>query len=142
MAEHIERKRTAVENAGPRGPFKNAHLAGTVHPVTGVPFNADGYAVFDGIAEVELPSDLIGPTVTDTAQMQYATRVLRNQLSIPGVADQFTPAQLDAIQAGSEKIPGLTWHHREDGVTLELVDEATHARTGHAGGREVTGGRP
>ena len=35
---------------------------------------------------------------------------------------------------------GYTWHHNEQPGVLQLVDEETHAETGHTGGREILGG--
>jgi DNase/tRNase domain of colicin-like bacteriocin len=60
----------------------------------------------------------------------------------PALKKNFTKEQLDAIARGDERIPGYTWHHNEDGVTLQLVDSETHRFTGHSGGRQLTGGRP
>src|SRR5258706_15210463 len=35
----------------PPQPIRNAALAGKPHPVTGIPFNADGYPDFSGVAK-------------------------------------------------------------------------------------------
>ncbi|WP_395146249.1 HNH endonuclease [Armatimonas sp.] len=43
---------------------------------------------------------------------------------------------------GNAKVPGFTWHHHKNGVRLQLVDRWEHSKTGHAGGRFKTGGRP
>jgi len=37
--------------------------------------------------------------------------------------------------AGLESTPeGFTWHHVEDGTTMQLVPSDIHAATGHTGG--------
>lgn len=47
-----------------------------------------------------------------TAEMKLATLDLKSKIE-SGVIDknQFTPQQLAAINAGSDKIPNYTWHH-------------------------------
>ncbi|MGZ3457060.1 MAG: HNH endonuclease [Archangium sp.] len=122
---------------------KNEHLAGQKHPVTGVPFNDNGYPVFEPIVEITIPEELRGPEVSDDRQFADASRQLREKLERrPTLKSTFTPEQLEAIKNGWPRIPGLTWHHHEDGMTLQLVDRDTHVRTGHSGGRETSGGRP
>ena len=119
------------------------NLAGQAHPVTGVRFNQEGFPEFQSIHETTIPEQLRGPAVSDDAQFRQATRDLREAVRAnPELRQNFTDAQLKAIEAGRPRIPGLTWHHAEDGVTLELVDRPTHTGTGHAGGRAATGGRP
>jgi RHS repeat-associated protein len=127
----------------PLGLHKNEHLAGDEHPKTGVPFNASGYPEFDSLFDVTLPKSMIGPTITDDAQMKFATKELAAAIEEdPGLKARFTKAQLEDIGNGEARIAGLTWHHNEDGETMQLVDRETHAKTGHAGGRCNTGGRP
>jgi hypothetical protein len=122
---------------------RNGRLAGGEHPKTGVPFNEKGYPVFDSAYDVDLPEDLQGPDVSDNTQFKYATGQLKQEIADnPAMADQFTPEQLEQINNDSPKIDGYTWHHNENGVTLQMVDQDTHALTGHDGGRALTGGRP
>src|SRR5690242_781297 len=40
---------------------KNEHLAGKMHPVTGIPYSDNGYPVFESIADVTIPEELRGP---------------------------------------------------------------------------------
>ena len=121
---------------------KNEHLAGQRHPVTGVLFKENGYPAFEPIIEVTIPEELRSPEVSDARQFADATRQLQEILEIrPEAVPSLTPEQLEAIEKGWPRIPGLTWHHHEDGLTLQLVDRDTHARTGHSGGREASGGR-
>ncbi len=122
---------------------RNRHLAGKEHPKTGVPFNEKGYPIFDSAYDVDLPDNLRRSDVTDTAQFKYATQQLKQEIADnPAMADQFTQEQLDQINSDSPKIDGYTWHHNENGVTLQMVDQTTHALTGHDGGRAHTGGGP
>ena len=123
--------------------IRNQHLAGSTHPRTGVPFNAQGFPVFSSVHDVTLPASLIGPSVSDTQQFSYATNQLKNYLEAnPALKANFTPQQLQNIENGGAYINDYTWHHHEDGVRLQLVDREIHRRTGHSGGRQQTGGCP
>jgi hypothetical protein len=113
-----------------------------VHETTGVPFE-DGFPVFESLFDFRMPDELIGPDVSDETQMRAATRALREWLEDhPRLKRRFSADQLAAITSGKARIPGRTWHHHEDGETLQLVDRAAHRGTGHRGGRAETGGRP
>ncbi|TWT29630.1 HNH endonuclease [Blastopirellula retiformator] len=122
--------------------IKNGHLAGKTHPVTGVPFDQDGFPVFQSNGNATLPKDLIGSKISDTKQFQEATRQLWDQIKDnPARQRLFTTEQLQQIKRGKAKISNFTWHHHQDGKTMQLVDEWTHSKTGHSGGRQTTGGR-
>lgn len=111
----------------------------------GIPYDNNGFPIFDSLHDFTLPSDLRGATITDDAQMRAATRNLREALANdPNLAEKLglTDAQKQAIKSGLARIPDLTWHHNQDGVTLELVNRAQHRGTPHSGGRQMTGGRP
>jgi len=98
---------TLTTGGGPR----NGHLAGTDHPTTGVPFDAQGYPDFKaaGLVKVEVK-------ITQTG-------------SRPGDIRAANKA------AGFEKTPeDYTWHHHQDGTTMQLVPNTIHLQTGHTGG--------
>lgn len=103
--------------APPRGgasvdvPIRNAHLAGKRHPVTGVPFDADGYPDFGaaGAVKAEVKIPYTGSRAGDFAAANKA--------------------------AGLRETPkGMTWHHHQDRTTMQLVPTDIHAKTGHTGG--------
>jgi hypothetical protein len=92
-------------------PIRNAHLASKKHPVTGIPFDAEGYPDFSaaGVVKVEVKISYTGSRPGDFAAANKA--------------------------AGFNQTPkGMTWHHHQDGVTMQLVPTEVHARTGHTGG--------
>jgi hypothetical protein len=81
--------------------------------------------------------------VTEHSQFRESSRRLWESIKdSPSEKGKFTAEQLRAIERGDSKIPGYTWHHHQDGKTMQLVDEVDHALTGHSGGRQLTGGRP
>lgn len=84
---------------------RNGSLA--VHPKTGVPFKG-GFPDFSSVA-------------THTVSIKQTG----------GVSD-FAAANLAA--GLSETPKGSTWHHVEDGTTMQLVPTDIHAKTGHSGG--------
>jgi hypothetical protein len=92
-------------------PIRNAHLAGKRHPVTGVPFDANGYPDFKaaGVVKAEVKITYTGSRARDFAAANAA--------------------------AGLGETPkGMTWHHHQDRTTMQLVPTETHAKTGHTGG--------
>jgi hypothetical protein len=90
---------------------RNAHLAGKKHPKTGVPFDLDGYPDFKaaGVVTAEVK---ITPTGSRAGDFRTANGA-----------------------AGLDRTPeGYTWHHHQDGTTMQLVPRQIHADTGHTGG--------
>ncbi len=95
------------------GGYRNGHLAGKTHPVSGVPFDSDGFPDFsnnlfaDGINDV-----MIVPTSNRTSDFAAANRA-----------------------AGYSETPeGFTWHHHQDFGRMQLVEYEVHRQTGHTGG--------
>lgn len=125
----------------PNDTIINERLAGGVHN-SGVPFDAEGYPVFQSEHNFTIPEEMRGPATPDDNQFVVATAHLRRQLQLnPALRSHFTPAQLVDIEAVSPRIRGLTWHHHQDRETLQLIDSVTHRRAGHSGGRARSGGR-
>jgi hypothetical protein len=88
---------------------RNSSLAGTTHPVTGIPFNAHGFPDFSSVAK-----ETVKIVYTGTREGDY---------------------EAANLAAGLEETPeGYTWHHVEDGTTMQLVPTDIHTATGHTGG--------
>ena len=92
-----------------------SRLAGQNHPVTGIPFDADGYPDFSGVATKTVEIRQAGNYTTDFADANAAA----------GLAE--TPK-------------GYTWHHHQNGTTMQLVPTSIHRATGHTGGVASGGG--
>ena len=90
---------------------RNAHLAGGTHPKTGVPFDADGYPDFRaaGLVEKEFKITYTGSRRGDFREANRKAKLKR------------TPDD-------------MTWHHHQDGTTMQLVPKDVHRGTGHTGG--------
>jgi len=104
--DSFERLKDATEQTNyPR----NYHLAGGVHPVSGIPFDAQGFPDFSKISMRTVKINQTG--------RRGADNILANKA------------------AGYVSTPvGYTWHHHQDGTTMQLVPTAVHVITGHSGG--------
>lgn len=79
-----------------------------------------------------------------TAEMKLATLDLKSKIE-SGVIDknQFTPQQLAAINAGSDKIPNYTWHHNAQSApnNFQLLPTEIHNAINHIGEGSLSGGK-
>ncbi len=91
----------------------NGSLANGIHPVTGVPFDKNGYPIFsDYLYKKGLNDVLIQPTNSRANDFRAANQA-----------------------AGYTTTPkGYTWHHHQNTGRMQLVESAVHAKTGHTGG--------
>ncbi len=85
---------------------RNGHLL--VHPKTGIPFR-NGFPDFSSVATHTVSITQTGVNKTDFAAANLAAGI------------KSTPVD-------------FTWHHVEDGTTMQLVPSDIHAKTGHSGG--------
>jgi len=88
--------------------IRNRQLAGKVHPKTGIPFDKNGYPDFSKVATHTVKIKQKGSYTTDFTKANQKAGV------------KSTP-------------PGYTWHHHQDGKTMQLVPTAIHRQTGHTG---------
>jgi hypothetical protein len=96
---------------GTRGAPRNAQLAGKTHPRTGVPFDTSGYPDFKAAGAVKTEVK-ITPTGSRSGDFRAANQA-----------------------AGFAKTPeGYSWHHHQNGTTMQLVPTDIHRATGHTGG--------
>lgn len=113
-------------------------LKNDVHPVTGVPYDKDGFPIFEPVAEVKIDKSLY--LQKDTAQFKKATELLQQEINKnTELKKHFTEMQLKQISKG-KKPKGFTWHHHQNEGIMQLVDADIHGKTGHTGGRNIWGG--
>ena len=98
---------------------RNKALAGKVHPVTGVPFNKEGYPDFSSYLYIKdgQPVDVNIGQLTGDRNKDFA---------LANAAANF-----------SETPAGYTWHHNEQLGRMQLVRTDIHAKTGHTGGHTI-----
>jgi uncharacterized protein YukE len=113
--ESLEIARRAADNGVT---LKNSHLAGTVHPRTGVPFKESGFPDFSSYAD-EAERTLGKPTT----------------VKVDGISGKYDDDfALANKAAGFDRTPrGYTWHHVEDCRHMQLVPQDIHRKTGHSG---------
>lgn len=130
----------------------NDHLAGSIHPETGVPFNENTvdlptgekisgvFPAFDVEHQVTINESLY--LQSDYVQFTYANVELYESIQAnPSLAVDLGLSQEDIEGLANGDTPeGFTWHHYEEPGVLQLVDQEQHANTGHTGGRELWGG--
>ncbi|MCU1808245.1 HNH endonuclease [Cytobacillus firmus] len=130
----------------------NADLAGSTHPITGVPFDEEivdlpngtsligTFPEFDAEYEAYIDESLY--LQSDYVHFSYANQELYDDIQMnPDLAEDLGLTQQEIINLANGDTPeGFTWHHNQHPGVLELVDEETHAATGHTGGRELWGG--
>jgi hypothetical protein len=128
---------------------QNERLEGAEHPVTGVPFERkiekiDGRLTevvvprFDSVFDAELPREMY--LESDARQFKECVGQLKEAVGKdPELRSKFTAEQLDQIE--NLQVPdGYVLHHDAKPGKLQLVDEITHMKTSHSGGRSLWGG--
>jgi hypothetical protein len=79
------------------------------HPKTGIPFDSNGFPDFSSVSRADVK---IKPTGSRPKDFRAANEA-----------------------AGFKTTPeGYTWHHHQDGTTMQLVPTDIHRQTGHTGG--------
>lgn len=117
--------------------IRNGHLAGKIHPVSGVKFSAQGFPMFVEKYAMTLPTRLLKSS--NSTQFYHANKALKEGINKSStLRSKFTSSQLTDIRNG--KTPrNLTWHHHETRGRMELVDTKKHNQTGHTGGKSIWG---
>ncbi|HDR7393897.1 TPA: HNH endonuclease [Bacillus toyonensis] len=126
---------------GPNGPktirLRKGELAGDKHPVTGVPYDAEGFPIFEAKGEVTLKEKDFKrsrKTHDRICNKDLYEQIMKN----PELASKFTETEIETLKRG--KTPeNHTWHHHQDTGKMELVDYEIHKDTGHTGGYRIWG---
>ncbi|ARU61423.1 hypothetical protein CBW65_10720 [Tumebacillus avium] len=118
--------------------IRNGKLAGSTHPVTGVPFDLKGFPIFESKFDVKLDPSLYKKS--NDVQFRDANYQLYAAIQKDAkLASQFTDADKKLLAKGVTP-PTYTWHHHQDPGNLQLVDKTIHQSTGHTGGQQIWGG--
>ena len=116
----------------------NYKLKNSIHPISKVRYNKNGFPIFKKVITCKLPMHLLRDK--DNKQFRYCNFKLLRDLKIKKIKNKkFTKEQLSQIRHG--KTPkGYTWHHNQRKATMELVNKDIHNKTAHTGGRKLWGG--
>ncbi|WP_257133293.1 HNH endonuclease [Bacillus wiedmannii] len=117
--------------------LRKGELAGDKHPVTGVPYDADGFPIFKSKGEVILKeADFKKSRPT---HFRKCSKALYEQIiKDPDLASKFTKEEIQMFKQG-ETPKHYTWHHHQDTGRMQLVDYQIHHDTGHTGGYKIWG---
>lgn len=117
--------------------MRKGDLAGDKHPVTGIPYDVDGFPIFESKGEVLLKEADFKKS--RTTQSRQCSKALYEQImENPELALKFTEEEIQLFKIG--KTPEhYTWHHHQDAGRMQLVDYQTHHDTGHTGGYKIWG---
>lgn len=123
--------------AGRKVVIVNGKLANSFHPVSGVPFDVDGFPIFDAKFEAKIETDLF--TASNSTHFSKANEQLLEAIRRdPSLAAQFTDEDIKRLEKKLNP-KGYTWHHHQEPGRLQLVDSDLHEKTGHTGGRALWG---
>lgn len=126
---------------GANGPktirLRKGDLAGDKHPVTGIPYDAEGFPIFESKGEVMLKEADFKKS--RTTQSRKCSKALYEQImENTELALKFMDEEIQLFKIG--KTPEhYTWHHHQDTGRMQLVDYQTHHDTGHTGGYKIWG---
>lgn len=112
-------------------------LAGKTHPVSGVPFDANGFPIFESKYNTKLePEDYMK---SRSAHFDKASKALYNNImNDSSLRSKFTKEEIGIFKDGG--VPkSYTWHHHQDVGVMQLVDRKLHRKTGHIGGFSIWG---
>ncbi|HDR7213472.1 HNH endonuclease [Bacillus cytotoxicus] len=126
---------------GPNGPktirLRKGELAGDKHPVTGIPYDADGFPIFKSKGEVILKEADFKKS--RTTHFRKCSKALYEQIiKDPDLASKFTKEEIQMFKQG-ETPKHYTWHHHQDTGRMQLVNYQIHHDTGHTGGYRILG---
>ncbi|SFC85404.1 WXG100 family type VII secretion target [Bacillus sp. 491mf] len=125
------------ENGSKTIRLRRGYLAGDKHPVTDIPYNHEGFPIFEPFGEVKLKE-------TDfkkdrPAHDRICSKALYQKIiKDPELASKFTEEEIELFKFG--EVPDrFTWHHHQDTGRMQLVDSYLHEKTGHTGGYRIWG---
>jgi predicted ribonuclease toxin of YeeF-YezG toxin-antitoxin module len=119
--------------------LRMGHLKNDVHPITKVPYDKDGFPIF----EVKYTLYLNKNDYLKTRDQHF--RILNKELYKKIVENPQLQTDLDLTDSDIAKLErgkslkDYTWHHHQEQGKMELVEKEIHAQTGHTGGMKIWG---
>ncbi len=119
--------------------LRMGHLKNDVHPITKVPYDKDGFPIFE--VKYTLYLDKKDFMKDRTPQFKILNKQLYNQVTNnPHLIKELKLDEDDLIDLKAGKTPEkYTWHHHQNPGRMELVDSEIHSKTGHTGGQKIWG---
>ncbi|MDA7028614.1 T7SS effector LXG polymorphic toxin [Bacillus sp. CLL-7-23] len=119
--------------------LKMGHLKNQKHPVTGVPYDKDGFPIFKSKQTLYLKEkDLMKDR---TAHFRILNKKLYKKIqNNPKLIEELNLRKRDIAKLKEGKNPKkYTWHHHQEKGRMDLVDRSIHGKTGHTGGYKIWG---
>ena len=112
-------------------------MAGKIHPVLGVEFDANGFPKFK--SEYDMNLDSIDYLKSRSTHFDRASKSLYNEMQNNSeLSKKFTLNEIQIFKEGG--VPKrFTWHHNQEPGLMQLVDRTVHQQTGHVGGFSIWG---
>ncbi|MDQ0860820.1 T7SS effector LXG polymorphic toxin [Bacillus sp. V2I10] len=119
--------------------LRMGHMKNDVHPITKVPYDKDGFPIFE--VKYTLYLDKKDFKKDRTPQFKILNKQLYNQVTNdPNLIKELKLDEDDLIDLKAGKTPEkYTWHHHQKPGRMELVDSEIHSKTGHTGGQKIWG---
>ncbi|UYP21682.1 T7SS effector LXG polymorphic toxin [Bacillus velezensis] len=119
--------------------LRMGHLKNDVHPVTKVPYDKDGFPIFESKHTLTLDK----PDFKKSRDQHFdkLNKQLYKQIEEdPSLIKKLDLNKDDLLDLQDGITPEkYTWHHHQTPGKMELVDRVIHAKTGHTGGYKIWG---
>ncbi|MEC1392110.1 T7SS effector LXG polymorphic toxin [Bacillus velezensis] len=119
--------------------LRMGHLKNDVHPVTKVPYDKDGFPIFESTHTLTL--DKADFKKSRDQHFDKLNKQLYKQIEEdPSLIKKLDLNEDDLLDLQDGITPEkYTWHHHQTPGKMELVDRVIHAKTGHTGGYKIWG---
>ncbi|MCR4368176.1 T7SS effector LXG polymorphic toxin [Bacillus amyloliquefaciens] len=119
--------------------LRMGHLKNDVHPVTKIPYDKDGFPIFE--SKHTLTLDKADFKKSRDQHFDKLNKQLYKQIEEdPSLIKKLDLNEDDLLDLQDGITPEkYTWHHHQTPGKMELVDRVIHAKTGHTGGYKIWG---
>ncbi|QHZ46356.1 T7SS effector LXG polymorphic toxin [Bacillus sp. NSP9.1] len=119
--------------------LRMGHLKNKKHPVTGVPYDKDGFPIFESKYTTKLDESDLKKT-RDQHFNKLNKELYKEIEENPSLIKKLELSEDDLLDLRDGITPEkYTWHHHQTPGKMELVDREIHSKTGHTGGYKIWG---
>ncbi|MGE7201701.1 T7SS effector LXG polymorphic toxin [Bacillus haynesii] len=119
--------------------LRMGHLKNKKHPVTGVPYDKDGFPIFESKYTTKLDESDFKKT-RDQHFNKLNKELYKEIEENPSLIKKLELSEDDLLDLRDGITPEkYTWHHHQTPGKMELVDREIHSKTGHTGGYKIWG---
>ncbi|MEC1261440.1 T7SS effector LXG polymorphic toxin [Bacillus swezeyi] len=119
--------------------LRMGHLKNKKHPVTGVPYDKDGFPIFESKYTTKLDESDFKKS-RDQHFNKLNKELYKEIEANPSIIKKLDLSEDDLLDLRDGITPEkYTWHHHQTPGKMELVDREIHSKTGHTGGYKIWG---